>query len=474
MYMKTFKEIPIKDLIEKKLNIYVRINKKFQKSFFSRDNLKVDIPSMSNMIGVHRERLYGWKNKYLSFPIFYGYLICQKYNKKFSWDEFCNNITEIKYGERSKPLFINKNIFPIKMGPYYWNILFALFFDGTSDQWNSHLGRILYSPGYTSYDNEIRLNFEKLIKDIFGEWKYNVHKGTIRIPLVMDKIFKLKHNINSFNTKSKKISRFKLSNDFENEIKNLSNENKTAILIRFLVDEGDKSHITLNSRSPNLTLPSKSKSLIKIGEIILTDLNIKYKIFKTKRNLFVIQIKRGKYRENYKNLIKKIENVTKKYPLCKLKNKQFKYIKNASNYVYKKPRPKLVHTRESEFYIKEFLLSKKEVNIHEISKMLKKNGLDLNMGSIFVILNRMPILNQNKKIVGTKELINYIPYTNKQIEMVKKYFLAINRYKSGKNIAEISKEFNIQWSTVRNWVYGISKPSALHGPWKIKDIIKTT
>lgn len=466
------KGISLKDISKKKLGIYVRLNKDFQRKFFSKQNTGMLIVKLAEKMNIDKRRLYQWRIENLAFPLYYGFIITKKFSKIYSYKDFCENIKEIKYGQRSKPLLINKNTFPLKMDPYYWNILFSLFCDGSSDMWSTQRGIKVVRPCYTSYKKEVMDNFIDLAKNKFAKWNFKIYSGNIRIPPIIDKIFKETHDINSFNTKSSKIETFKLNKNFENEIRKLNKDNKIAILIRFLVDEGDKSEKSLNQRCPNITITTTSKELLNILKTILDDLKIKYHVFLRKwnnqkwKNSYTLQIKRGKSRENYKKLRDHMESLKEKYSLCRLTNTQTKQLNLSIDYEYKKPRPDLSHTKIPEFIIVTHIKNKRQTSIDGIITELRKNNLDLNMNSVFSLLKGMPIKKKKKVIFYNHELENYIPYNEKQIEDAKKYDQALKLYRNGKTIAETSRTIDKPWSTVRDWVYKKSKPGPLLGPWK--------
>lgn len=134
-------EIKLENLANKEFNIYVRLEKTFQNKLFSHENTGLPISTLARKLQIKNTTLYQWKINNIAFPLYVGLIQVNKYSKKFTWKDFCNNVIEIKYGERSKSLFVNKKTFPIKKDPYYWNILFALFFDGSSDYWSSQLNK---------------------------------------------------------------------------------------------------------------------------------------------------------------------------------------------------------------------------------------------------------------------------------------------------------------------------------------------
>jgi hypothetical protein len=98
--------------------------------------------------------------------------------------------------------------------------------------------------------------------------------------------------------------------------------------------------------------------------------------------------------------------------------------------------------------------------------VLKENGFDLNPNSVFSLLKRMPIARNKRAILSTRELEDYVPYSKRQIDDAERYKQALKIFSSGKTIAETSRLVNKPWSTVRDWVYNVTRPSPLHGPWK--------
>ncbi|MFH1338048.1 MAG: LAGLIDADG family homing endonuclease [Nanoarchaeota archaeon] len=465
------KIIDLINIAKKDTNLYVRLEPNIQRKLFSFENIKQTVPELANKLNISKNRIYSWKLENVAFPLYIGFDLITNHSNYIPWSKFCNNVIEIKYGQRSRSLF-TKRSFPIKKDPYYWNILFALFCDGSSDSWCSQRNKSYITPSYTSHNKEIMNNFIDLVRVKFGKWSAKIYSGSIDIPPVIDKIFKTAHKINSFNTKSEKIKQFKLSKEFENEIKNLEKYNKLAILIRFLVDEGDKTEKTLNPRHPNLTISTTSKGLLKILKIILSDLGINYHIiFRSRDNpkwkdLYTVQILRGKNRENYRKLKKQIDDIVNNYPLCKLTKTQHKQLKLILNYKYNKPKPEFTNSKIPEYIIVNYIRNKKKVTLDNIITELKKNNLDLNINSILATLNKLPIKRNNKFIFHTQKLDVYIPYNKEQIKNANNYFQALKLYKNGNTIADISRSLNKPWSTIRDWVYNKSKPSLLFGPWK--------
>jgi len=296
------------------------------------------------------------------------------------------------------------------------------------------------------------------------------------LPPVLDIIFKSQHEINSFNNKSNKIPKFILTKKFKEEIQGLDILTKISILIRYLVDEGDKSEISLNPRIINLTVSSTTKDLVNIFEFILSDLNLDYNIIYRKKinpnwkDAYQIQIKRGKNRINLRRLNILVKKFNKKYPLLSLTKIQESSIQEAIDYKYKKSIHNFSQSKTIHFLIYKFLLSTSETTYTEINKMLTSRGYDLNMNSILNILSNMPLIRKklNKQstiIVDKKKLMNYIPYNDKDIKNFKDYKRIIKLYQYNKNISQISKENKIPWATVRDWVYGRAKPAILHGEW---------
>ena len=121
-------------------------------------------------------------------------------------------------------------------------------------------------------------------------------------------------------------------------------------------------------------------------------------------------------------------------------------------------------------------MEREKTTYKEIYHMLKSHNLDMNMNSILNILKNMPLI--RKKIgresvifVDKSKLKSYLPYSNKNVKDLKDYDIVVNLYKNGKSISFISKEMNIPWSTIRDWVYGNSKPRIMKGNW-YKELFK--
>ncbi len=465
------KQIRLQDLSDEKLGIYVRLNKAFQERFFSRENTGLTVPKLSKRLCISERRIYQWKISHVAFPLFVGRRIANE-SSNLSWDDFCNNVCEIKSGQRSRPFHLDNRIFPIEKDPCYWNVLFAFFCDGSSDSWCSQKGSLCVSPSYTSFIGDIMDNFRDLVKSKFGSWNANIYGGSIDVPPVIDTIFKSQHKINSFNTKSKLIPPFKMTNEFRNELKSLNKDTKTGILMRFLVDEGDKSEKSLNPRCPNLTVTTTSDSLLEALEIVLRDLDIKYKVMRRKHNnprwsdSFTVQILRGKQRENYKKLLKHTNSVLSKYPMCGLAKTQSACIERAINHEVARPKYEFAHTKTSEYVIAEFLKRMGKATFDDITQELKVNGLEFSMTSICYLLSRMPLKRERGIILKTNALDTYIPYKKQQLDDANTYFRALKMYDTGSPIGTISKSTGRPWATVRDWVYGRTKPSLLLGPWK--------
>ncbi|GEM_PF-6070823 len=450
--------ICLKDL--KKENIYVRLMKRSQRKLFSKftpKELKLKIRSF-----------YFYKIKNGAFPL---YLLLQMLNKlRIKEGVVYSSINEIKRGQRSTPIVRPK--FPIIKDPFYWNILFSLFCDGSSDQWSSQKNKKLCLPAYTSYSKEIMKNYIYLIKHKFGNFHYNIFDGSIHIPPIIDTIFKSEHDINSFNNKSHKVPKFKLTNKFKNEIKKLNDQTKTAIVVRYLVDEGDKSKISLNPRNINLTISNTSKGLIRIIEIILRDLKIKYKIIKKPRikrkwkTAYIVQIIRSKERKNIKVLYDHYKRLQKEYSLIKLTKIQEESIKNATKYKYKRSMPEFSQSKEIHYLVYKFLQRKKKSNFQEINKMLISKKFNLSMTSLLNVLKRMPITKIKGVIhLNKKKARDYFSYSKKEIINFTNFYKATIAYSKGNKIATIGRKLKIPWSTVRDWVYKRAKPKILHGKW---------
>jgi len=463
-------DITLEKLSGKNLGIYVRLNRNFQSAFFSKKNTGLTIVGLARKLNIDAEQIYQWKNKNIAFPLSVGYEVACKHGTALKWEKFCSNVKELKSGERSTPLEITESTFPMKKRPPYWSVLFALFCDGSSDTWSSQKNSIIETPRYTSYDKEVLNNFIDLVRNQFGNWKHNPYKGTVSIPLLLAKIFKSEHKINSFNTRSSRIQAFKIHRDFREEIKNLDGIEKASILARFLVDEGDKSEKSINPRYPNLTVTTTSRALLKVLETVLTELEIKYHVIRRRRHAnckqaFIVQIVRGKKRENYRKLKKHLDSLATEHPLCKLTSLQTRCLESVMNYSYKKPGYELTHTKAAEYAIVDILKSEKRVHMRDLLASLDQRGFDLSPTSVSFLLRRMPARKEGKFWLRTARLNEYLPYTQNQIQAADDYSVALKLYGAGMRIASISKRLDRPWATIRDWVYGRAKPSLLLGPW---------
>jgi len=454
------RKIYLKDLISK--NIYVRLDQKIQKELFSKFSFKD--------FNLSPSKFSHYKLKNLAFPLELLLSLLKKANLKECF--IYKHITEIKRGQRSKPFFNPK--FPIRKDSYYWNVLFALFCDGSSDQWCSAKNKKMELPAYTSYSNEIRNSLIKLVKHRFGNFKYKVYDGSVKLPPVLDVYFKSQHDINSFNTKSFKIPQFTLTEKFKNELLKLDGLNKIAVLVRYLVDEGDKSKISLNPRSINLAISSTSRGLIDILKIVLDSLKISYHTIYRKRkentnkwkDSYMVQIRRGKNRNNLKLLNFLISKLNKKYKLISLTALQKRCLEKAIKYKLKNRINNLNNSKEVNYLIYKFLLNRNRVTFKEINGMLISHNFNLNMCSILHVLGKMPIISKISVIYVDKEkLESYLPYSKEDIADANYYRKAIYLYQNGEKVSDISNKFNIPWSTIKSWISGRAKPSILHGKW---------
>lgn len=242
-----------------------------------------------------------YKNGYFA-PLELFIIICNKLNisKKF----LQTNIESYKTANGYN--IIENPILPIKITPVFDMIFAHNIADGTVI--NSKRNRQIYF-GYRQFDEQLRLLYIKKLESVFGNIKYKsnyfIKSTRPYCPAVLSSLFFLYYNLNS-------KSFLSIQARIPKKLLNKNKEHLLAVLLAFIIDEGNVDSTDICIRLKNIDL---TKDLYEIC------LKIGYECtFKSKNEYGSLYIKRM----GMKKLFKDYQKLIKKYPsvnIGKLENK---------------------------------------------------------------------------------------------------------------------------------------------------------
>jgi len=280
--------------IKPKNKFLARINSEIHKKFGNKKNfylkLKTEIP-----YGTFRNLLkyYYYKKGYYA-SLFTFLKICNKL--KIPKENLQKNIDSYKI--RGGYNIIYEPILPVKITPIFDMILAHNIADGTVI--NSKKNRQLYF-GYRQFNKKFRIAYVKKLESIFGKIKYKKEyfnkKTRPYCPAVLSLVFFKYYNLNenSFLSKSARLPK---------KLLNKNNDHLLAVLIAFIIDEGniDSSLISIRLKNKKLT-----EDLYKICK------KLGYKSTLTKKgkygNLYILRNGMKKFFADYIKLSKKYREI---------------------------------------------------------------------------------------------------------------------------------------------------------------------
>ena len=160
-------------------------------------------------------------------------------------------------------------------------------------------------PYYSQQNKQGLENFKDKVQFVFGKFESKNHDKELFIPKLVPKFIKLYYKIKSFSTHKTRVPQ-KLFKEPE--------LHKLSFLSSFLIDEG--------GISDKISIHSSNYKVLEGLRMISLSLGIKVLLIENIRDMYELKISREK--ENILNLIRKLNYLKEKFPLCDLVHKQYK------------------------------------------------------------------------------------------------------------------------------------------------------
>ena len=323
---------------------------------------------IKDQIGVSFKTFYnilkeGYCNENFFVPLKIWFNLCQivGINKM----ELQKNI--IAYKTSNGPNYISNPILPIKITPLFDMIIAHNIADGTVI--NPLKNRLPYF-GYRQFDLFFRESYIKKLEAIFGKLNFsnNYYLTSTRpyCPPVLASLFFKRYNLNvkSFLSKSARIPP---------EILNKNKEHLLAVLIAFIIDEGNIDSTLIVIKLKNINLARELYEICKkLGY------NSKFNSFNEYGSLYILRGGMKLFFEDYKKIVKKYQEMN----LGKIESKIEQGLKIYNRPIYKSPGNREIILN---------LLKNEDLTVNQISQRLimTRQGVRFhiknleNQGSIF-------------------------------------------------------------------------------------------
>lgn len=320
------------DLWEISDRISVKLNKEFYKKIKNLIHQKYSVKRnvynlIKNQIGIsfatfHNILKESHYHENFFTPLRIWLNLCKMLN--IDLDELQKNI--IAYKTSNGPNYISSPILPVKITPLFDMIIAHNIADGTVI--NPEKGRLPYF-GYRQLNLLFRELYIKKLEAIFGKINFpnNYYLTSTRpyCPSVLASLFFKRYNLNTKSFLSK-TARIPL------EILNKNKEHLIAVLIAFIIDEGNIDSTAIVIKLKNIKL---TKDLYKICK----KLNYKSKFisFREYGSLYIL-------RDGMKLFFKDYKEIIKKYPEMNLGKIEFKIEEGLK--IYNRPIYKSIGNKE--------------------------------------------------------------------------------------------------------------------------------
>lgn len=291
-----------------------------------------------------------------------------------SREEFQRSITAYKTGRGQN--YINKPIFPIKITPIFDMIIAHNISDGTVI--NPKKGRLPYF-GYRQFNNHYRELYVRKIEDVFGkivyEKKYFKTSTRPYCPPVLSSLFFKAYNLDekSFLSRNARIPR---------EIFHKDKDHLLAVLIAFIIDEGNIDSTLILVKLKNRKLSSDLKKICDI-------LRYKSKLIYGKgenKDYGIVYILRDGMKKFYKDYVK----LREKYPVVDMGKKGRKI--NTSLKIFNRP---IIRTKGNKNIIFN-LLKRENLSVNQLAERINmtRQGVRFHIHNL-IKENKIRIINKN-------------------------------------------------------------------------------
>ncbi len=357
----------------------IRIKFKNNKQFLE-ENIKYfgSIKNLANILSINPPMISGWKRNNLYLPLKYVNRIVKLRN--LNWAKLEKEV--ISYKGPNLSLEVNNPELPIKESPELFAIITHLIGDGSVNENGI--------PMYTNSSLELINNFDKLIKEVFGNTKSKIYKIRNK-----DYNYRTSKVIADLLKKFYKIDFNSLRAKFPEKFLGLSGGH-IASIIRAIVD--DEGHVRDNS----IAIKMKNRELIKQLKIILEKIFGKNSVYnvKTKDGMYEVDV-RAKYLKDFKDKIKLMHPKKQQELNYAIKKIEYRNIKHRGK------------TWETKNKILNILLKRNE----DVNILSKK--LFINKANLYTHLNLLESLGLIKKLENIKNPIYSLNKNN--IKTLRKY-----------------------------------------------------